>query len=216
LLRVHDEVSRLHTSFVLGYHGCEKAVGEAVLSGDRSLNESNEDYDWLGPGVYFWESDPLRAWEWAEQKILRKQGDGCNGGSAGTPFVIGAIIDLGNCLDLMTRADLELLAPAYEALKAAHDAAGNIAALPRNQKGEDKLLRFLDCAVIKRLHSAMQEAEEPPFETVRGLFTEGEALYPGSGFKAKTHVQVAVRSLGNIKGYFRVPCPPVSEASAMW
>lgn len=64
-------MSRLQTAFVLGYHGCERAVGEAVLNGNSVLNASEQKYDWLGPGIYFWEADPVRAREWAEDKAHR-------------------------------------------------------------------------------------------------------------------------------------------------
>ena len=82
---------------------------------------------------------------------------------------------------------------------------------------KDKLLRFLDCAVIRRLHAIIENpAEEfasddnrpPKFDTVRGLFTEGEAVYDGGGFNLKTHTQVAVRTPECIKGLF-LPRPPV-------
>ena len=53
-------MNRLHTSFVLGYHGCSVEFGERCLLGE-TLVGSDQEYDWLGPGIYFWESDPLRA-----------------------------------------------------------------------------------------------------------------------------------------------------------
>ncbi|CCG42432.1 hypothetical protein [Magnetospirillum molischianum] len=166
-------MSRLHTSFVLGYHGCDAAIGENVLAGHAVLNASEQQYDWLGPGVYFWEADPQRALEWAEWKVSR--------GEYETPFVVGAIINLGACLDLMSRESLETLAFAYESLKSTHDMDRDLGDLPVNKKAhsgdEDILLRYLDCAVIRRLHAAMDEAGEP-FETVRGLFTEGGELFP--------------------------------------
>ncbi|OAN59547.1 hypothetical protein [Magnetospirillum moscoviense] len=195
-------MSRLHTSFVLGFHGCDSATGESVLAGRAALNASDEQYDWLGPGVYFWEADPKRAWEWADWKVSKGRYD--------TSFVVGAVIDLGTCLDLLSRRSLETLVDAYESLKATHDADPTLGPLPSNKKAsshdEDHLLRYLDCAVIRRLHAAMDDAGEP-FETVRGLFTEGRELFPGSGFRQKTHVQIAVRSQDNIKGYFRVNRP---------
>jgi hypothetical protein len=40
-------------SFVLGFHGCDKAVAEMVLGGGSDLKKSENDYDWLGHGVYF-------------------------------------------------------------------------------------------------------------------------------------------------------------------
>ncbi len=193
-------MARLHTSFVLGYHGCDSRVGEDVLSGKVVLDQSRQEYDWLGPGVYFWEADIKRAWEWADWKVRRKD--------FSEAFVLGAIIDLGNCLDLMARGSLETLEDAHASLQATINASQDGRVLPVNKsvgaRDEDNLLRFLDCAVIRHLHEALAAQNVEPFESVRGLFTEGGPLFPGSGFMKKTHVQVAVRSEECIKGYFRV------------
>ena len=62
-------LSRLQTSFVLGYHGCGRPVCEKTLEGKTKLTKGNEDNDWLGPGIYFWESDLKRALEWAKENI---------------------------------------------------------------------------------------------------------------------------------------------------
>ena len=198
-------MSKLATSFVLGYHGCDEVIGRKVLAGELSLSHSDRDYDWLGPGIYFWESDPKRALEWAEEKAGR--------GECEKPFILGAVIDLGNCLDLLVRENLDWLAIAYEKLKAYRAKSGQ--ALPRNEdrKGAtsaDKLLRFLDCAVIRHLHTMIAEndrartgVELAPFDTVRGMFTEGAPVYPDSGFYLKTHTQIAVRTDSCIKGLFR-------------
>lgn len=193
-------MARLHTSFVLGYHGCSREVGEAILAGTAAMEASEKNYDWLGPGVYFWEADAARAWEWADSKVAGRTYDHA--------FVIGAVIDLGNCLDLMARDSLELLESAYAALKAISTATADDRPLPENKgRDGDKLLRFLDCAVIRTLHQGMKSQKLPAFDSVRGLFTEGDALYPGSGFKAKTHVQLSVCNLDCVKGYFRVARP---------
>lgn len=53
-------------SFVLGFHGCDRKVGEAVLAGQH-LRPSNNDYDWLGQGIYFWENSPHRALSYAKK-----------------------------------------------------------------------------------------------------------------------------------------------------
>jgi hypothetical protein len=50
----------LTASFVLGSHGCDRSVGKRLLSGEKS-NSSDNDFDWLGPGIYSWQSNPLRA-----------------------------------------------------------------------------------------------------------------------------------------------------------
>ena len=193
-------MSRLHTSFVLGYHGCTKTTGENILSGRSFFAPSQNHYDWLGPGVYFWEADPKRALAWAANKVARK--------GSGEAFVVGAVIDLGNCLDLMAQESLHYVKRAYESLKAAHEADPSLGPLPVNapagKNDGDMLLRHLDCAAIQHLHASLESAEEPPFDTVRGLFTEGGPLYPGSGFQSKTHIQIAVRTMSSIKGVFRV------------
>lgn len=132
--------------------------------------------------------------------------------------MLGAVIDLGNCLDLMARESLELVRRAHMRLKDAHDRDPGLGSLPVNARaGEadgDRLLRRLDCATIQYLHSFLKAEELPPFDTVRGLFTEGGPLYPGSGFAAKTHVQISVRSPQNIKGFFRVKPPRTAAPRA--
>ncbi|CAK0743534.1 conserved hypothetical protein [uncultured Gammaproteobacteria bacterium] len=188
-------MSRLNASFILGYHGCSEEVGLSVLRGDQKLAPSDKSYDWLGPGVYFWEGDPVRAYEWAiAKKNIEK------------PFVLGAVIDLGNCLDLMARENHEILKNAHRFLSTA-SSRGN-RELPINVEGR----RNLDCAVIKTVHFLTEKNQDGAdsgaakdlgsFDTVRGLFEEGQPLYPGSGFREKTHTQIAVVNDDCIKGYF--------------
>lgn len=45
------------------------------------------------------------------------------------------------------------------------------------------------------------------FDSVRGIFVEGEPTYNGSAFREKTHVQLCICNPNCIKGYFspRVP-----------
>jgi hypothetical protein len=59
--------------------------------------------------------------------------------------------------------------------------------------------------VINHIHSINKRDKRKPFETVRGVFLEGKRIYETSGFYEKTHVQICVRALSNIKGAFRVP-----------
>lgn len=195
-------MSRLATSFVLGYHGCDASIAHrAVLSGQQIL-ESNSDYDWLGPGAYFWESDPRRALEWAHWKASRRE--------IQTPAVIGAVIDLGNCLDLTTRDDVELTRAAYASFVAIRHESKlvlptNVA--PKGTHPSDRVLRYLDCAVMRHLHWLVENggfgaSSLVPFDTVRALFVEGGPAYPGAGFNERNHIQIAVRSRAAIKGLF--------------
>jgi hypothetical protein len=53
------------------------------------------------------------------------------------------------------------------------------------------------------LHAARADRGEPPFDTVRAAFIEGSPIYEDAGFHAKNHIQLCVRSVASIKGYFR-------------
>jgi hypothetical protein len=186
-------VHHLSTSFVLAYHGCDRDLGERLLSGSKSFKLSNNDYDWLGPGVYFWESNPYRALEFAREKQKR-------GEEVRHPFVVGAAIDLGLCLDLTTKDSIENLRDAHRSLLGTIPSGGP---LPVN--GPENWRRRLDCAVIRCLHQIIRDSGAEPIDTVRGIFTEGKPIYDGSAFLEKTHVQIAVTNLDCIKAIFRVP-----------
>lgn len=191
---------RLSSSFILGYHGCDQAVGEGILGG-TSFRPSKNKYDWLGPGIYFWESNPLRGLDFAREASGRRSSQ------IKKPFVIGAIIDLGMCLDLTTTGGLEWVKIAYKSFTEV--AAKGSMPIPKNSG--DGLRRNLDCAVITHLHSIIATARMPQIDTVKGIFTEGEPVYPGAGFAQKTHIQICVCNPACIKGVFRVPSEQLQE-----
>lgn len=165
--------------------------------GGSSFLKSDKSYDWLGPGTYFWESDPIRAFDWARlpwRKIDR-------------PSLVGAAIDLGRCLDLTTQDGIEAVRTAYEGLTELH--ALTEVPLPKNS-GIEKGKRNLDCAVIRHLHRAQTKMAESdpsiqPYQTVRALFIEGDELYKDAGFRDRTHVQICVIDQRCILGVFRLP-----------
>ncbi len=187
----------LSTTFVLGYHGCDKTVGERLLK-NEAFKKSENDYDWLGSGIYFWESNPDRALSWAHELGSRHKGK-----KPFEPFVVGAVIDLGFCLDLMTANGIIAVKEAYAGL--IETAKSSKVPLPVNEGGEDLLLRRLDRAVIQYLHEFRKQEKKVPFDTVRAAFTEAKRLYENSGFREKTHIQVCVTNPDKIKGVFRVP-----------
>lgn len=172
---------------ILAYHGCDARVGEAILAGKSHVRPSTNKHDWLGSGSYFWENSPTRALQWA--KFL-KDHPKISSSNVNAPFVVGAIIKPGRCLDLTDVHCLGLVGEAYNELRATVDRSGAI--LPANEAGhsgdEDLVKRFLDCAVIEFLHTLQADEDRPPFETVRGAFFEGGELYPGARISAKTHI----------------------------
>lgn len=195
---------RLSASFVLGYHGCDEAVAEALLNGEP-FKQSANNYDWLGPGVYFWEANPQRGLDFATEAAARKNS------RIKTPAVVGAVIDLGNCLDMTTMAAIRMVAGAYDSLKKTIETAGG--ELPTNSM--DLSLRRRDCAVMQRLHSILHE-KNIVLDTVRGIFIEGSPIYPAAGFNSKTHTQIAVCNVECIKGVFRVPRNQLEHPRAKW
>lgn len=189
---------RLTTTFVLGYHGCDETVARRLVAG-ANFNQSQNDYDWLGDGIYFWEANPRRGIEFAREVMAR---EGARG-RIRRPAVVGAIIDLRLCLDLSTSAGTDEVRQAHKSFAAAVASAGE--PLPGNRGGDDMLLRNLDRAVIEHLHEVRRRRALPPIDTVRGFYFEGERLYPGAGFFEKTHVQICVREPDCVHGVFRVP-----------
>jgi hypothetical protein len=119
-----------------------------------------------------------------------------------TPAVVGAIIDLGNCLDLLEAESIRLVSNGYSALIDLYGAAE--VRVPTNRIVNGGFgLRYLDCAVINLIHTLREDEHEVPFDSVRAVFVEGESLYEGAGFASKTHIQICARSAKSIVGYFR-------------
>jgi len=190
-------------SFVLGFHGCDASVAEKVFAGRADLKPSENDYDWLGHGVYFWEQNPRRALDYA--RLLKKYPQRNRRAIVRRPAVVGAIIDLGLCLNLLDAQFLALVRDAFAHLEKSAAVTGM--PLPRNRsvgKSGDLLLRNLDCSVIETAHELRNLGAFAPFSTVRGVFVEGAPLYDGAGFHAESHIQICVRDTRCIKGYFRV------------
>jgi hypothetical protein len=163
---------------VIGYHACRRDFALDLVRGRQALEDwrwSENDYDWLGAGIFFWEDAPGRAWPWTAR--FGDQG-----------AVVAVAIRLGRCFDLADPNYAALLRPAYEGIKALYDELG--LQLPKNE-GRDWKRRRLDCLVLDRL----MEAEAGQFQTVRCPFEEGEEAFPGSMLRTQTHIKLAVREV---------------------
>lgn len=187
--------------FVLGFHGCDKEVRDRVVSEKGFLLTSSENnYDWLGHGVYFWENNHERALQFAvdlKNKPLKGKENLIK-----EPAVLGAIIDLGHCLDLIDSKYLTIVKSSYEYLCNSSEKHGLV--IPENKISEtgNLLIRKLDCAVIEATHELNEVMQKPHYDSVRGVFFEGDELYKNAGFREKNHIQIAVRNQNCIKGFF--------------
>lgn len=190
---MHPKLSNL----VLGYHGCDKSTYKKVIHEHQPLIASKNSYDWLGHGIYFWENNPDRAYEYAKENAKRR------GLNIKDVAVVGAVLDLGTCLNLTDNYSLELVKESYQIYKKYLSITDK--KLPQNKfldESSNFLLRDLDCAVIEFLHQRLRSSKLEPFDSVRGVFVEGKELYPTSGFREKTHIQLCVINPKCIKGYF--------------
>lgn len=192
----------------IGFHGCDESIRQALISHPDKIKKSSEVYDWLGHGFYVWENNYTRALQWAEDKRKRN--------NLIKPAVLGVLYQLDYCLDFTDTESISLLANYYDLFKSDIEATGR--ELPRNKdsskdKNRDQVLRELDCAVIEYMHEKIletikenkkQHSYSPlkSFDTVRGVFTEGGPIYEGAGIQAKNHIQICIRNLNCIKGFF--------------
>jgi hypothetical protein len=114
-------------SFILGYHGCDKATAGKVLNGKEALHKSNNDYDWLGDGIYFWEHNAQRAYDFAK---AMSQSSHPSGQKIKSPAAVGAIISLGNCLNLLDSRFIDMVKQAHRDLKVFSRKADGISEKP--------------------------------------------------------------------------------------
>lgn len=131
---------------MLGFHGCDKSVRDAVVNGENLVKSPNT-YDWLGNGFYFWENNEERAFQWVQNLASNPKS------KVTAPSVLGAVIDLGNCLDLMSSSSVTTLQLGYNFLKSSYEKTNT--RMPENRNvgiSTDLLLRPLDCAVIEKTH----------------------------------------------------------------
>lgn len=178
---------------VVGFHACQREFAESLTRGDISSAEwkpSENPYDWLGKGIYFWERNKRRALQWAAKQVK------------GKAAIIQAEIELGECLDLADTIYLSQLRGTFDNLQRIYGESGLL--LPVNSKSG---LRKLDRLVIDKFVESMECDEggyKIKFDTVSAPFEEGNPVFPGSFIRDQSHVQIAVRDPAMIKAVWLV------------
>jgi hypothetical protein len=185
----HAGGANMQTAFdydrtVVAFHGTRRAAAESLVRGEPFGVSENDD-DWLGHGIYFWEFAPQQAWWWAE----RRYGDDA--------AVVGSLVRLRRCFDLLDPSNTALLREAHDDLAAALKQAGQ--KLPANANTH----KYLDCAVFNWLYRLLAEAKQP-VDSCRAVFVplkQGKGmprLWTRSGIFEGAHVQLCVREPSNI------------------
>jgi hypothetical protein len=161
---------------VYGYHGTSRAKAESIL--DRGFRASDNDYDWLGTGIYFFQDAPLRATQWATEQHPQD------------PAVICARIELDNCIDLFDVSWFPILKDVYELFIEQYQATSQ--PFPRQNPFRSKAHR-LDCAFFNYASEFLSSQGQSVFST-RAVFVEGDHLFPDSAIFDLAHVQIAVKN----------------------
>lgn len=155
-----------------GFHGTSAEAAQRILASGFEI--SRNEYDWLGDGAYFFQDAPARALEWARQRF----GDDA--------AVIGAEINLNDCVDLLDIPWERLIVRAYERYIARVVQSG--APAPRQTSGAHRLDRNVINYFVRGA-----AANGMTVRSVRAVFPEGEPMFPGSALLSRAHVQIAVR-----------------------
>ena len=158
---------------IRGYHGTS-ATDAAVIVRDGFIPSDN-DYDCLGNGVYFFQDGLAQAGALAKRAHPSE------------PAVVQADVRLEDCMDLKDSLGwLPLLAQAHgEVLRVSREQG---LPLPRQTGGHHRLDR-----VVVELTVGILERAGIRIRAVRGVFPEGPPAFPGSFLSEGSHVQVAVR-----------------------
>jgi len=168
---------------VVAFHGTSKRTAEKLISG-HPFDQSENDDDWLGHGIYFWEYAPQQAWWWADRRYDKEAA------------VVGALVRLGRCIDLLDPSNADLLLHADRDLDLALKSVGK--KLPSNANNH----KYRDCAVFNYLFASMKQSSFVP-DSTRAVFVPMQAgrlprLWERSGVFHGAHIQLSVREPNNI------------------
>jgi hypothetical protein len=173
---------------VIGFHGTDAASADRLVAGE-DFEASDQDDEWFGKGIYFWEHAFKQAWWWA--KVHKKYA---------VPAVIGAVIRLGNCFDLLDPGNVLVLREFYN--KMVEDMKANGITLPQNVQTH----RMLDCAIFNYMYSDCEQAGKP-LDSARAVYVPTSPLKricKGSWISEETHIQICVRNPKSILAVWHV------------
>ncbi len=173
---------------IVAFHGTTEPVADHLVAGGDFTPSSNTD-DWLGSGVYFWEYAPKQAWWWTTRFKKKSK-----------PAVVGAMIRLGNCFDLLDPANVQLLKRLYVGMLEKSRAEGTDP--PSNFRHR----RNLDCAVFNYCYDEAV-AEGNPIDSARAVYVPtdmAKRIWKGSWIYEEAHIQICVRDPKNILAVWHV------------
>ncbi|WP_309733732.1 hypothetical protein [Chamaesiphon sp. OTE_75_metabat_556] len=160
---------------VSGYHGTSQTKATSILK--NGFLTSDNDYDWLGTGIYFFQDAPMRAKQWAIEQHSQE------------PAVICARIQLDNCIDLFDIKWFPILKNIYNLFDDQYRDTNK--PLPKQNPVRSKAHR-LDCAFFNYASQFLSRQGQIVTST-RAVFVEGECIFPDSAIFDLAHAQIAVK-----------------------
>jgi len=140
-------------------------------------------------GIYFWEYAPKQAWWWARK--FKKHAH---------PAVVGAMIRLGNCFDLLDPKNVAALKAVHQSLTAKMEVDG--LEVPANERHHHNL----DRAVFNFLY-LQAETAGTPIDSARAVYvpkSTTKRVWRGSWIYDEAHIQICVRNPENILAVWHV------------
>jgi hypothetical protein len=171
---------------VIGYHGTREETAIRIVNHQSTFRPSKNDHDWLGHGIYFWEHAPQQAWKWARRHYAESS----------KIAVLGSLIRLGTCFDLLDPENSKALKSLHENMKRELARAGE--QVPKNVRAN----KYLDCATLEYAYAAL-ESESIEVQTCRGAYVptgSGDRLWSSSWLSKDAHIQLCVRDPACIIG----------------
>jgi hypothetical protein len=161
---------------VYGYHGTSRDSANSILQG--GFTPSNSGHDWLGPGIYFWQDAPERAWEWAQKYE--------------SPTVIQSqiVFEQEEAMDLLDRKWFNILSQYYPTF--VNQWPVKEIPLPAQDPTRSKKHK-LDDAYLEYIGSFLEDNKICRVSLIRAAFTEGSPIYDSSALYDLSHVQISVR-----------------------
>lgn len=176
---------------IVGYHGTRLSVALEIVSRRRTFKYSHNRDDWLGHGIYFWEHAPQQALWWAERRRRRQKW-------SEPVAILGAMIRLGFCFDLLDPYNVRYLKEIHEAYRTDETDAGRT--LPENAYH----YKYLDCAVFQYAYAAIDKAEGGfAVDSARAVYVptgDDKRIWPRSWISQGAHIQICVRNPACILG----------------
>jgi hypothetical protein len=169
---------------IVGYHGTRLSVALDIVSRKRGYKKSENQDDWLGHGVYFWEHAPKQALWWAERRQKRQKWN--------EPIaIVASMIRLGFCLDLLDPDNAKYLVQMHDDFVAAQEAAG--LKVPKNYNKH----KTLDCAVLQYAYAVIEDDPANQVDSARAVYVPtgtSKRLWKRSWLSRDAHIQICVRN----------------------